>query len=528
MAICISPNEEPVSSDIYSPYTLTHPRTIEHFESIPNGAYWFKRLLHFENWSKGMKRQSEIKPVSYSNKHNKTQQFDIIYGGGGLAVIHAAVMSKVYGYRVCVFDQYHVGYTHRDWNISLSEIKKLVEIGLLTETELQTVIAKHYSQGGFIKFHSDSSSVKSPALWMHDVLDIAIDANSLLELCRTILSESGNTILDYSTFKHVTSESNSVTVFIENKNNLVEITAKVFVDSMGAFSPISRYLNPQRHITHCCPTVGTIASNYKNGNEPNEVNPEVGEILLTLDDADASGRQLIWEGFPGKNNSFITYLFFYDEISSTQNKSLLSLYEVFFKEIHQYKKADINFHIERPLFGIIPSYLHKSLFQQKRIATQNIVCLGDSAGLSSPLTYCGFGSFIRNLDRTTSRLDHYIRSKKTDQKHLSRVSAYESNVSIAANFAQFLVGKDNLPKNAVNETMNIILDILQDLPPTIGVELFRDTLTWKSYNTLMSTVPKKYPQAYKLLLRHHGPDGLFWWLTNFVGFTLEKIKGKVS
>jgi len=528
MAICISPNEESVSPDIFSPYKLTHPRTIEQFESIPNGAYWFKRLLHFEKWSNGSKHRSDNKPVSFSNKYNNTHQFDIIYGGGGLAVIHAAVMSKVYGYRVCIFDQYHVGYTHRDWNISLSEINKLVDIGLLSEQELQMIIAKHYSKGGFIKFHNESSSVKSPALWMHDVLDIAIDANTLLELCRVKLTDLGNSILDYATFKHVTSEINSVTVFLENNNVPIELTAKVFIDSMGAFSPVSRYLNPQRHLTHCCPTVGTIASHYKYGNEPDEVNPEVGEILLTLDDADASGRQLIWEGFPGKNDSFITYLFFYDEVTSSQNKSLLSLYEVFFKEIHHYKKADQNFQIERPLFGIIPSYLHKSLFQQKRISTQNIVCLGDAAGLSSPLTYCGFGSFIRNLDRTTSRLDYCISAKKTDQKNLSQVSAYESNVSIAANFAQFLVGKEHFPKNAVNETMNIILDILNDLPDTIGAELFRDTLTWKSYNTLMSTVPKKYPQAYKLLLRHHGPDGLFWWLVNFIGFSVEKIKGNVE
>ena len=125
MAICISPNEESVSPDIFSPYKLTHPRTIEQFESIPNGAYWFKRLLHFEKWSNGSKHRSDNKPVSFSNKYNNTHQFDIIYGGGGLAVIHAAVMSKVYGYRVCIFDQYHVGYTHRDWNISLSEINKL-------------------------------------------------------------------------------------------------------------------------------------------------------------------------------------------------------------------------------------------------------------------------------------------------------------------------------------------------------------------------------------------------------------------
>ncbi|HRK59320.1 MAG TPA: hypothetical protein PLI74_06735, partial [Candidatus Kapabacteria bacterium] len=204
-----------------------------------------------------------------------------------------------------------------------------------------------------------------------------------------------------------------------------------------------------------------------------------------------------------------------------------SLYEIFFKQIHTYKKADTNFIVNRPLFGIIPSYLHKSLFQEKNIATNNILCLGDAAGLSSPLTYCGFGSFIRNLDRTTSILDHCLKLNKTDTKNLSQVTAYEANVSIAANFAQFLVGKSHFPKQAVNETMNIILDILNDLPANISAELFRDSLTWESYNTLMSTVPKKHPQAYKFLLRHHGVEGLFWWLTNFFGFSIDKLRGRV-
>jgi lycopene cyclase CruA len=527
MAICLTPNEENVSSNIFTPYYKSHPLTVEQFESVPQGAYWFQRLLNYEHHSPNPIKQKTIPAISFAKKHNRKTDFDIIYAGGGLAVIHAAVMSCVYGYRVCIFDQYHVGYTHRDWNISMAEIKKIVDVGLLSDKELHKVIAKFYSLGGFIKFNDTNSSVKTPPLWMHDVLDIAIDANTLLHICREKLENSENTIFDNSKFLHVTSHIDSVSVTIERDGNPIEITSRIFVDSMGAFSPVSKQLNPKRHLTHCCPTVGTIASNYKIGENHDEVNPEVGEILLTLDDADETGRQLIWEGFPGKDNSFITYLFFYDEITSKQNRSLLSLYEIFFKQIHTYKKADTNFIVNRPLFGIIPSYLHKSLFQEKNIATNNILCLGDAAGLSSPLTYCGFGSFIRNLDRTTSILDHCLKLNKTDTKNLSQVTAYEANVSIAANFAQFLVGKSHFPKQAVNETMNIILDILNDLPANISAELFRDSLTWESYNTLMSTVPKKHPQAYKFLLRHHGVEGLFWWLTNFFGFSIDKLRGRV-
>ncbi len=528
MTLCINSSHDNISDDIFIPYEKSHPLTTDKFSSMENGAYWFGRLLTLENYRDNY-RSSNISALDFqpSRENFSSNDYDIIYAGGGLSVLHAAVMAVVYGYNVCVFDRFEVGSTHRDWNISLSEIKRAIEVGLISEDELSLIVAKHYSQGGFIKFHDKSSSVKTSALWMNDVLDIAIDANALLMLARKKIEYSGGKILNGTVFKKAISHNNGVTIITERNGIAEKIKGRVFVDGMGVYSPVSKTLNPQFQFTHCCPTVGTISSGYEEGKAENQVNTEVGEILVTLDDADDNGRQLIWEGFPSNEGKFITYLFFYDTFNSSRDKSLLNLYEIFFRQLHTYKKPAKNFAIGRPLFGIIPSYLHKSLFQQKRISAHNIVCIGDSAGLSSPLTYCGFGSFIRNIKRTTMLLHEALESNKTDEKSLSRITAYESNVSIAANFAQFLVGNPRFPRHAVNETMNIILDILQNLPPHIGKELFQDTLSWSSYNTLMSTVPKMYPSAYKLLLRHHGINGLYWWLVNFIGFSMEKWRGNI-
>lgn len=525
MSLCINISGNKISNDIFLPYKHSHPKTIENFSGMENGSYWFSRLLTLENFS-GNNSEQITSPVEFQSigQNLSSKDFDIIYAGGGLAVLHAAVMSSVYGYRVCIFDKFDVGTTHRDWNISLAEIQKAIDVGLISETELSFIIAHQYSEGGFIKFFNDSIDVKTKPLYMKGVLDVAIDANTLLSLARKKIEDAGGTILNNTHFKKVTTFTDSVSVTIESNGTLRSLNARIFIDSMGAFSPISRYLNPTRQHTHCCPTVGTISSGFINGTEENTVNPNIGEILVTLDDADQQGRQLIWEGFPGKDNNFITYLFFYDTINSERDKSLLNLYEVFFSQLNGYKKQSSSFSIGRPLFGIIPSYLHQSVSRQKKIATHNILCIGDSAGMSSPLTYCGFGSFIRNLPRTTSKLHEALESKRTNEKQLSLISSYEANVSIVANFGQFLVGNKHLPKNAVNETMNIILNVLHHLPEHIGKELFQDTLTWDSYNTLMSTVPKMYPTAYKLLLRHHGIKGLFWWLINFAGFTIDRYK----
>lgn len=67
---------------------------------------------------------------------------------------------------------------------------------------------------------------------------------------------------------------------------------------MGSTSPIACQLNCGRPFSLVCPTVGTVARGYKQGNAPGAVDPEVGEVLVTTEDAH-NGRQLIWEAFPG-------------------------------------------------------------------------------------------------------------------------------------------------------------------------------------------------------------------------------------
>lgn len=78
-----------------------------------------------------------------------------------------------------------------------------------------------------------------------------------------------------------------------------------------------------------------------------------------------------------------------------------------------------------------------------------------------------------------------------------------------SNFASFLQGKPLQSASTVNKTMNMFMDVLGSLPKHIAEEVFRDTLQWKSYNIMMSTVPKRHPQSYKMLINVHGIKGLF-------------------
>lgn len=522
MSVCLTEIEEYSSKDtVFLQYEHSHPKTVSAFRSMQNGSYWFERLLSLEHsWKQRVTQQKKV-VISYSKPPESSKNapyYDIVYGGGGLATIHAAAMAKLHNLKPLVFDKFTVGITHRDWNISQVEFDQLITIGLLTKEQAEEVVVRRYNNG-FVEFFSENSEFNGGRIWMEGVLDIAISANDLLHTCKNILIEKGGEFSHSTSFSHVWVHNGKATIEILKDGVVSYLQCGVFVDCMGSYSPVAQQLNPKGSFTHCCPTVGTISSGFVNGTNKDEVDPTIGEILLTLDDAQPDGRQFIWEGFPSKDDEFVTYLFFYDEIESETDKSLLNLFEIFFEKLPTYKKLGENFDYGRPAFGMIPSILHPTLRNSRIVATDSIVCLGDSAALSSPLTYCGFGSFVRNFDRTTSLLAYAITNNLTTVEYLSEINAYEPNVSIVGNFAKFLVGKKKFESNTVNSMMNMIVSILQELPQSVAKSLFTDTLKWEDYNKLMSSVPVKYPHSYAYLFKHHGFIGLVRWAKNFLGFT---------
>jgi len=526
MSLCAIPSAQIIPDEsIFSGYESSHPLTVKHFKEMQDGTYWFQRLLTIESSFMRNVNERSKKVIAHVQKLEGEKEFDIVYGGGGLAIIHAALMAKVYGYSVCLFDKFGVGITHRDWNISYQELLVLCDCGLFTEEQLQSFITCTY-RSGFVKFHDANSAIKTPHLWMDHVLDNALDANALLSAARDIVISHGGVILDNAEFTSI--EVDGAIAHVKIKEHGIEriINTSLFIDGMGAFSQIAKSLNPNAPFTHCCPTVGTISSGFKTGTGEREVDFSVGEILVTKEDMLPDGRQLIWEGFPSSNDRFVTYLFFYDAIDSPSDKSLLNLYELFFEKLSSYKEPGEHFDIGRPLFGIIPSYSHKALGNARISADDNILCIGDAAALSSPLSYCGFGSFVRNLPRMTKALHQAMQSNNLTAASLKTINAFESRVAIMSNFAAFLQGKMGQPANTVNETMNLFMDVLAHLPNHIAQEVFRDTMQWESYNIMMSMVPKRHPMSYKMLIRTHGFWGLLRWALNFVGFTISEKRRK--
>ena len=510
-------------------FRRNYPLTVENLASLPNREAWLNRVWEIERrWQafrENPQQTEEVILFDFTSKDSETEdEFEIIYAGGTLGLLHAAVMATKYDRRVLVFDAHTVGKTHRDWNISDEELQEFVRLELFTVEEIETAVANRYKTG-FVKFYDANSPIKTPPLYMDNVLDVAVEADKLLELAAKKLKKTDSRIINNLRFVRAFVRQDKVLVECEDARGGKTRTfaAKLFIDSTGTNSPVSRQLNEGKSITHVCPTVGTVARGFKRGSGEKEVDFSVGEILVSTEDA-ADHRQLIWEGFAGnsRKDEYTTYLFFYDSIESRADKSLLKLFEDYFEKLPDYKLKNGAWRVFKPVFSYIPSVHQQGWNNVKKTAANRILLVGDAAGLSSPLTFCGFGSHVRNLQKLTALTENALRENSFDEKSLSQINTYEPRVSQMASLAEFMRPTARSKNSAVNETMNAVMSALQLLDKNISREMFQDRISFDSFVKVLMKTAKIHPAVFKKMLAHLGTKGAFWWIANIAKAVLEE------
>lgn len=506
-----------------------YPNMFANLSSLPNFETHLERIWELEKrWLKVKENPDKIDKVIYFDsaleKAEVEAEFDIIYGGGTLGLLHAAIMAAKFNRKVLVFDAHIVGKTHRDWNISDEELKEFVRAGLFTEEEIETAIANRYKTG-FVKFYDANSKIKTPPLFMDNVLDVAVEADKLLWLAKKKLKKTNSETIDNLRFVRAHVGKEKVVVECENAANGKTrfFSAELFVDATGTNSAVSRQINKGRSITHICPTVGTVATGFVRGKGEKEVDFSVGEILVSTEDI-SENRQLMWEGFAGnpERDEYTTYLFFYDSVESKSNKSLFDLFENYFKKLSDYKTKSNNWKIVKPVYGYIPSVHHQGWNNVKKTAATRILLVGDAAGLSSPLTFCGFGSHVRNLRKLTDSTEKAFQNNFFDEKTLSQINAYEPQVAQMSSLAEFMRPMPNSKPFVVNETMNAVMSALGKLDAEISREMFQDRISFASFKKVLATTAKIHPKVFKLMFEHLGARGAFWWIANIAEAALTE------
>lgn len=493
----------------------SHPRTVAAFEAMGIVERLQSVAALDQRWAQLVERQVPEHQTLHQHVARLPQAegpWDLIYAGGGLGLLHALVMCRR-GYRVLIFDRDEVGRAHREWNVSESELRAFVDLGIFDQSEVEQIVA-HRHERGVVRFHAKTIGVQASELWMDQVLDVSLDAAGLLHLIRRKLEQAGGDILDHTALEHVLAGPDGVVVEVSQTGTRRSLRARLLLDGMGATSPLALLRFKGQPFAGVCPTVGSTVSGLQPGNGPRQHDPTVGDILISVADTQQD-RQLIWEGFAGRDDELTIYVFYYDLVRSTTHYSLLDLFEQYFTLLPTYKIPGPDFRHVKPVYGFIPSR-----HTQRRTAVlplARVLQLGDAAAQQSPLTFTGFGSHLRNLDRTTSLLDYALRRDLLDPRSLAQISAYQSNVALHWVFSRFMQPWGQA--NDVNRLQNIFARVLNELGSEVAVRFFKDQMRWGDYGRIVNHTLRIYKPIIPTALRVLGPRDTLRWILDYVRFS---------
>lgn len=559
------PTIDLTQQSIFEALEATYPLTVKYFRKMPNGKADLTRVYWWEQrWREGVQQPQQPRQVIFANEASSANQshaarsdasdarfiqrsqesaiaqplspqvakansdplhaslpYELIYIGGALGVIHAAVMARL-GYRVLLIERLPFGKMNREWNISRSEFQSLIDLGLFTPAEFETLIAREYIDG-FHKFFDANNprGAKAPVLHTPTVLNIGLDAEKLLRLCGEKLQAAGGEIWDQTEFIRADISSDRVTVQTKHlaSGEQRSATGRLLVDAMGTASPIAWQLNGEHAFDSVCPTVGAVVAS---GFEPGVWDTRYGDVLNSHGDI-SRGRQLIWELFPAEGEELTIYLFHYHQVNPINPGSLLEMYEDFFTILPEYRRCDLDKLIwKKPTFGYIPGHFSISR-GDRQIAFDRLIAIGDAASLQSPLVFTGFGSLVRNLARLTRLLDTALQHDLLQAQQLNQIRAYQSNVSVTWLFSKGMMvptGR-NLPPERVNAMLNTFFGILAAESPEVAEGFIKDRVSWLTFNRMALTAAQQNPALLVWIWDLAGAKDFLRWLGSYWDFTLS-------
>lgn len=510
------------------PLAERFPRTVAAFAAM-GATEHLERIAHLDAVWRSI-RDVSAPPSALPRLHTLCEpmdlpavehSFDLIYAGGGLGLLHAAVMAQRYGYQVLVFDRSEVGCAHREWNISQVELAQLVEVGFCSWDELADVVMAEYERG-VVRFWAAEG--RSSELWMRDVLNVALDAGALLRLARRKLLAAGGVVRDQRELQRVLVSSGELLQVVAElraaDGSVERYGARLLLDGMGSTSPLAQQRFGGAPFAGVCPTVGTVASGFVAGSTPDTHDPSVGDILISVADAQR-GQQYLWEGFPGRGDDLTVYLFYYDTLAKRANPkwpqetpSLLELFEDYFALLPSYKQLGPSFRHQKPVYGYIPA--RHSLQRQEMPLLRGVLPIGDSAAQQSPLTFCGFGAHVRNLGRTTSLLDVALRQDLLEPQHLRWISSYQANVALHWVFSRFM--QPWRSAGDVNRLQQVFLQVLNARGEAAAQRFFRDQMRWGDYHPIILGMFWRHPLIVVSAWQVLGAAGIRRWIGDYLRF----------
>ena len=127
---------------------------------------------------------------------------------------------------------------------------------------------------------------------------------------------------------------------------------------------------------------------------------------ITRDKGAGSALQYFWEAFPTGSGpgDRTTYLFTYMD-AKPERPSVSDIFDDYWKLLPRYQGLSVeDLEFQRILYGLFPTYRDSPLESK----FSRIVAVGDASGIQSPLSFGGFGSLTRHLNRIVSGLSEAL------------------------------------------------------------------------------------------------------------------------
>ncbi len=177
--------------------------------------------------------------------------WDVVISGGNLGILLGAALAQR-GWRVALLERGTLRGRDQEWNISRKELQVLVELGLLTEPELEQAIATEYNPARV-------SFLDGPEIWITDVLNIGVDPVFLLETLKQRFLSWGGTLREQTPFEGAIVHPNGVVINPGSQ----ELRSRLLLDAMGHFSPIVQQTRQGKKPDAVCIVVGSCATGFQ-------------------------------------------------------------------------------------------------------------------------------------------------------------------------------------------------------------------------------------------------------------------------
>ncbi len=416
-------------------------------------------------------------------------EWDVVICGGTLGILIGAALARK-GWRVALLERGILQGRSQEWNISRQELQVFIELGLLTEAELEEAISSEFNPVR-VSFLGGSD------VFVEDVLNLGINPVFLLETLKQTFLNAGGLLYEKTPFEAVTIHPNGVSI-------QGRFTARLMLDAMGYFSPVVRQARQGQKPDAVCLVVGSCATGFPDHNS--------GDLMVSFTPLQQQ-CQYFWEAFPARDGR-TTYLFTYVD-AHPDRLTLEALFEEYLRLLPDYqnvKLSDLNF--QRALFGFFPCYRDSPL----KPKWDRILPIGDSSSSQSPLSFGGFGAMVRHLNRLTQGLDEALKTDSLSRKGLAPLQPYQPNLAVTWLFQKAMSVKVDqaIAPDQINQLLSIVFQEMQQLGDPVLKPFLQDVVQFiPLFQTLINTA-MRHPAIVLKIIPQVGVLTLLDWLKHAI------------